>query len=182
MDKSQIRRLVGSRSGVDPAVGLLVVSGLFTWLSGRLPGTVTAYLALSDEVDLSPLFDRLPGWRWVLPRVEPDRTLTFRDREMPTEFHRFGMEQPIEQGPTTPTHEIDVFLVPGLAFDETGARVGRGGGFYDRLLADRRGDAIAVGVATEMKLFESVPMYPHDQRVDWLATESGVKKCSMPTR
>ena len=181
IDKSQIRSNANTRGAIDPSVGFLVVSGLFTWLSGRLPGTVTAYLALPDEVDLSPLFDRLPGWRWVLPRVEHDGVLTFRDREVPTEIHRFGMEQPIERGPITPTHEIDVFLVPGLAFDLTGARVGRGGGFYDRLLADRRSDAVAVGVATEMKILESVPMYPHDQRVGWLATESGIKECSPPT-
>ncbi len=181
MDKSQIRRSASSRGDVDPGAGFLVVSGLFTWLSGRLPGTATAYLALPDEVDLTPLFDRLPGWRWVLPRVETDGTLTFRDREIPREVHRFGMRQPVQQGPITPTHEIDVFLGPGMAFDKTGARVGRGGGYYDRLLADRRSDSVAVGVATKMKMFESLPMFPHDQRVDWLATESGVMACS-PTR
>ncbi len=181
MDKDQIRDRAKSHPDIDPAVGDLVVSGLFVWLSPRLPGTAAAYLALPDEVDVTSLFEGLPGWRWVLPRVEDDGALTFRDREVPREIHRFGMEQPVQQGTATPTHEIDVFLVPGMAFDGTGARVGRGAGYYDRLLAERRSDAVAVGVATDIKLIESVPVYEHDQRVDWLATESGVRECSPKT-
>lgn len=180
MDKDQIRDRAKGHAAIDLGVGILVVSELFAWLSPRLPGTAAAYLALSDEVDLAALFERLPGWRWVLPRVEDDGALTFRDRDVPREVHRFGMEQPIQLGPVTPTHEIDVFLVPGMAFDETGARVGRGAGYYDRLLAGRRPDAVSVGVATDIKIIESVPVCAHDQRVDWLATESGVREC-LPT-
>ena len=163
---------------MDPGKGLMVVSGLFAWLSGRLPGTIAAFLAMSDEVDLSSLFDQLPGWRWVLPRVEQDRTLTFRDVAVPKETHRFGMEQPIDRGPVVPLHEIDTLLIPGLAFDPAGARLGRGGGYYDRLLAERRGDAQAVGVTVDSRVIKAVPVDDHDQRVDWLATESGVKECS----
>lgn len=180
MDKDQIRDRAKGHPSVDPAVEDLVVAGLFAWLSPRLPGTAAAYLALPDEVDVSSLFERLPGWRWVLPRVEGGGALAFRDRDVPRETHRFGMEQPVRQGAVTPTHEIDVFLVPGIAFDGTGARVGRGAGYYDRLLAERRSDAVAVGVATDIKIIESVPVYDHDQRVDWLATESGIREC-LPT-
>ena len=146
-------------------------------MSGRLPGTAAAYLALSDEIDVTPLFDRLPGWRWVLPRVEEDNTLTFRDRDLPLERHTYGMDQPVASGPATPVHEIDVFLVPGIAFERSGARLGRGGGFYDRVLVDKRSDAIAVGVATEQRVFDRVPALPHDQSVQWLATEEGVSEC-----
>ncbi len=163
---------------LDPGMSLLVVSGLFVWLSARLPGTITAFLAMPDEVDLSSLFERLPGWRWILPRVETDRTLTFRDYAVPRETHWFGMEQPADQGPKVPLHEIDVLLVPGVAFDAAGARLGRGAGYYDRLLAKRRGDTQAVGVTVESRVIDSVPVVAHDQPVDWLATESGVRECS----
>ncbi len=181
MEKDQIRDDARGQAPVEPDVALSVVSGLFDWLSERLPGTISAYLALPDEVDVTPLFERLPGWRWTLPRVEDDGSLTFRDREIPREVHPFGMEQPVEQGQVTPVHEIDVFLVPGMAFDATGGRLGRGAGYYDRLLAERRPDATAIGVATNMKMIESVPVFDHDQRVDWLATESGVRECSPTT-
>lgn len=155
-----------------------VADGVFAWMSPRLPGTVSAFLAMPGEVDIAVLFTRLPGWRWVLPRVEPDRTLTFRDREVPREIHPFGMEQPQDAGPVIPLHEIDVFLTPGLAFDRTGGRLGNGAGFYDRLLAKRRPDAVAVGITIESRVVEEIPMLDHDQRVDWLATEDGVTSCS----
>lgn len=163
---------------MEPGIGFLVVSGLFVWLAGRVPGTISAYLALPEEVDVTPLLERLPGWRWVLPRVEPDGDMTFRDRDVPREVHDLGMEQPVDMGSPVPVHEIDVFLVPGMAFDATGARVGRGGGFYDRALAGRRTDTLAIGVTVDEKVIESVPVQEHDQAVDWLATESGVRECS----
>lgn len=162
---------------VDTRTSTRVTGSLFEWLSPRLPGTISAFLAMSGEVDVSPLFTRLPGWRWVLPRVEPDRSLTFRDRDVPTEIHRFGMEQPADSGPVVALHEIDVFLTPGLAFDATGGRLGNGGGFYDRVLARRREDAQAVGVTIQSRVFDEVPMTERDQRVDWLATETGVIRC-----
>lgn len=133
---------------------------------------------MPGEVDVTPLFDRLPGWRWVLPRVEPDRSLTFRDRDVARETHRWGMEQPVGSGVAVPLWEIDVFLTPGLVFDRSGGRLGRGGGFYDRVLEGRRTDSEAVGVTVTDQVVESAPMEPHDQRVDWLATEAGVTRCS----
>lgn len=161
-----------------PARSPAVLDGLFHWVSGRLPGTVSAFLAMPGEIDVEPLFTLLPGWRWVLPRVEPDRTLTFRDRDIPRETHRWGMSQPVASGGVVPLHEIDLMLVPGLAFDRTGARLGRGGGYYDRLLADRRPGCVAVGVVSSARVLGSVPSDDHDRRVDFLATEDGVIACS----
>ena len=77
-----------------------------------------------------------------------------------------------------PVHEIDVFLVPGLAFDDYGGRLGRGGGFYDRVLAIRRADSEAIGVTVSSRVIPEVRVVDHDQPVDWLATEDGV----IPTR
>lgn len=178
MEKEMIRARMRGEGPIDPAKELLVVSGIFAWLSARLPATVSAFLAMPGEIDLSPLFDRLPGWRWVLPRVEPGRKLSFRDRDVPRERHRFGMEQPSSQGPEVAVREIDIFLTPGIAFDRSGGRVGNGAGYYDRVLAERRRDSLAVGVTVEARVLDAVPMLEHDQRVDWLATETGVKECS----
>jgi 5-formyltetrahydrofolate cyclo-ligase len=178
VDKSALREEIRAQGPVAPEESLQVAEGLFSWMSRRLPGTVSAFLAMSGEVDVSPLFTRLPGWRWVLPRVEPDRTLTFRDRDVPIERHQFGMDQPADMGPVVPTNQIDVFLTPGLAFDMRGGRLGNGGGFYDRILSARRTDAIAIAVTVKRRVIDSVPMQGHDQRVDWLATEEGVIRCS----
>jgi 5-formyltetrahydrofolate cyclo-ligase len=178
VDKKEMRAVMRAQPPVGAEEGRLVVEGLFTWVSSRLPGTVSAFLAMPDEVDLSPLFTRLPGWRWVLPRVEDDGTMTFRDRDLPREHHRLGIEQPIGTGPLVPLHEIDVFLTPGLAFDRSGGRLGRGGGFYDRALTRKRTDALAVGVTVRRRVVDAVPLTPNDRKVDFLATEDGVIPCS----
>ena len=54
------------------------------------PGDIAAYLAMADEVNVAELSIGSPGWRWVLPRVEDDGTLTFRDRDVPRETHHWG--------------------------------------------------------------------------------------------
>lgn len=177
MDKKAARSLMKRTDRIDADQSHIVVTCLFDWLASRLPGTVSAYIAMADEVDLMALFDRLPGWRWALPRVENDGSLTFRDRDVPWETHEFGMKQPVDQGSIVPIPEIDVFLVPGLAFDRRGDRLGRGAGYYDRLLAQRRSDSVAVGVTVNERVIESVPVDQHDQRVEWLATEDGVSFC-----
>jgi 5-formyltetrahydrofolate cyclo-ligase len=178
VDKAEIRELMSGLRGPSPETSSAVVEGLFGWMSGRLPGTVAAYLAMRDEVDVASLFGRLPGWRWVLPRVEPDGSLTLRDRDVPRERHRWGMEQPADAGPKVPVFELDVILAPGLAFDATGARLGRGGGFYDGLLTGRRTDCLVIGVTWSARVLDAVPMDEHDRRVDMLALETGVRACS----
>ncbi len=163
-----------SRIGADPKHENQLLDGLFEWMSSRLPGTVSGYLAMSGEVDLTPLMGRLPGWRWVLPRVESDGSMTFRDSAVPRERHPFGMEQPVDSGPVIPLLELDIVLVPGLAFDLAGHRLGNGAGHYDRVLSNLRSGAESVGIAPRARLTEAVPVEPHDQEVRWLATEGGV--------
>ncbi|MDA0997724.1 MAG: 5-formyltetrahydrofolate cyclo-ligase, partial [Proteobacteria bacterium] len=70
----------------------------------------------------------------------------------------------------------EVLFVPLLAYDDDGYRLGYGGGFYDRTLEMLRGggNPIAIGVAYAAQRVDSVPRTPHDQRLDWLATEAGV--------
>ncbi len=67
--------------------------------------------------------------------------------------------------------DIEFALVPGLAFDERGGRLGYGGGFYDRLLAGLQ--AVRVTAAFSMQVVEAVPMSEHDQYVDLIVTEDG---------
>lgn len=178
MDKAGLRAWARAQPPVTDEANAAVVEGLFEWMSPRLPGTVSAFLAMAGEIDLSPLFARFPGWRWTLPRVEADRTLTFRDRDVPRETHSFGMEQPTAAGPVIPVPEIDVFLTPGLVFDRSGGRLGNGAGFYDGVLSERPADTQAVGITIDARVIKEVPMDDHDQRVDWIATESGVIRCS----
>lgn len=69
---------------------------------------------------------------------------------------------------------LDVILVPGLAFTREGLRLGRGGGYYDRLLAHPHCHAHRIGIAYDLQIVESIPCESHDQRVHQIITESGL--------
>jgi 5-formyltetrahydrofolate cyclo-ligase len=71
--------------------------------------------------------------------------------------------------------DLDLVLVPGLAFDEKGARLGRGGGFYDRLLASKSATTLAMGVAFAFQLESKLPLEPHDVAMDAVLTDAGVR-------
>ncbi len=178
MEKEQLRASLKPLGPVPHETSRKVVAGLFEWLSRRIPGTIGAYLAMQGEVDVSDLFERLPGWRWVLPRVERDLTCTFRDRDIPRETHQWGMRQPVDAGPAVAFTEMDVILVPGLAFDRSGGRLGRGAGFYDRVLALVRTDCQRIGVTVSHRIIDDVPAVDHDEPVEMLASEAGVIRCT----
>jgi 5-formyltetrahydrofolate cyclo-ligase len=139
----------------------------------------SAYYPMADELDCLPLVRRLAavGVQTCLPvvvaRGEP---LVFR-RWLPDDPLRnvaFGLSEPLpEAAPVTPS----VLLVPMLAFDRAGHRLGYGGGFYDRTLAVLRAAepaTIAIGVAFAGQVRDAVPTGPHDQPLDWIVTEAGV--------
>lgn len=85
---------------------------------------------------------------------------------------RFGIPSPVtEPWPDT----IDLMLVPALAFDRQGCRLGRGGGFYDRALADYNGES--VGVIRDAFVLDELPVEAHDKKVGFLVTEKGVYIC-----
>ena len=71
--------------------------------------------------------------------------------------------------------EIEVVVVPGSVFDASGGRFGYGGGFYDRFLANQAPQAFRIGLAFELQVVaETLPLAPHDQRVDCLVTEKNI--------
>lgn len=72
-------------------------------------------------------------------------------------------------------HEIDLIIVPGLAFDRKGHRLGYGGGYYDRLLAEL--DATKMALAFAAQIVEAVPAEAHDERVDFVVTEEEIIAC-----
>jgi 5,10-methenyltetrahydrofolate synthetase len=149
-----------------------VVGNLKEW--PPIHGVVVAYLAMSSEIDLSELFS-LERCRIALPRVETPTTMSIRYLDPDhLESHRLGFRQPAASSKEVAMEDIDIVLVPGLVFDRTGGRLGRGRGYYDRFLSEVPMCATRIGVTSGASLVEQVPMDDHDQYVDWLATEVGV--------
>lgn len=87
---------------------------------------------------------------------------------------QFGIREPIfDQSRVIPPDTFDLVLVPGAAFTANGDRLGRGGGFYDRLLSSPGFRAFKVGVCFSRQILESLPLEPHDQRAHRVVTENG---------
>lgn len=142
-----------------------VCEALHRWLAAR-PAlrTIAVYSPLPGEVDPSAAIARHPELRWVYPKVAGHR-LTFHTGENLT-AGSFGILEPHPDTPEVPLREIDAFLCPGLAFDQDGGRLGRGRGFYDRLLANARPDALKIGICFPQQLVEDTFSEPHDIRMD----------------
>lgn len=142
---------------------------------------VSGYRAIEAELDPAALLEGLAGagLRTCLPVIQGrGKPLLFRAWRPGDvlEAGSWGIEQP---GRTAIEMEPDVLLVPMLAFDQRGYRLGYGGGFYDRTLERLRAlkPVIAIGLAFDEQEVETVPTGPHDVRLDWVLTPSGPRKC-----
>ena len=145
------------------------------WQNARF---VAGYLPIRDEADVGPLLRQLAehGKELLLPAV--------LGPALPLEFRRWHPDDPLEPGPfntlqprgTAERAIPDLLLVPMLAYDETGGRLGYGGGYYDRTLAALRqnGPVTAIGVAYSGQKMKDLPCEAHDQPLDWVVTEQSV--------
>lgn len=143
------------------------------WKSAR---TVMMFVPVTEEPNLKPLAEQhlRRGGRLCFPRVDwvakqmVAAAVTDLDRSLILRRNR--IREPLPECPAVPPQEIDLILIPGLAFDRTGRRLGRGGGFYDRFLADPALRAVRCGVLFECQLLPEIPAEPHDIHVDYLCT------------
>ncbi|MGE0665201.1 MAG: 5-formyltetrahydrofolate cyclo-ligase [Sphingomonadales bacterium] len=137
--------------------------------------TVAGYHRFRDEADPLPILRFLfaSGWTCALPvPVDGPEGLVFRTWEPGGELvtGRYSIPHPPE---TSPEVRPDVVLVPLLAYDGSGRRLGYGAGYYDRALANlrRTGHALAVGVAYAGQRVDLVPALDHDEPLDMVVTE-----------
>ena len=150
---------------------------------------VAAFVSTRSEIDTSRAVEglRRRGVTVVLPRVSaellPPR-LRFHKVEGPSElvFGIFGLLEPGPGCPEIAPHDIDVFMVPGLAFDARGGRVGYGGGYYDELMAYVRAhpdgpSGFFVGFGYDFQLTESCPTGEWDVPIDCIVTDTRVIRC-----
>ncbi len=151
--------------------------------TGPSPLAVSAFLAIGEEINPAPLMSRLhrEGATICLPvMVGKGQPLEFRawSPGAPLRTVMWGIREPEAAAPLV---EPDVLLVPLLAFDRTGQRLGYGGGFYDRTLQRLRSckRVVAVGLAFSSQEVDAVPHLDYDERLDWVLTPEGPIFCSV---
>lgn len=165
------RDLIGDR-GMRSSVAAQNLTG---WLAQNCGQAVIAgYWPIRGEVDPRPILAAHAG-QGCLPAVI--------GMGQPLVFRRWTLGQPVQPGPFGTFHpdvdaeemQPEVVILPLVAFDRSGARLGYGGGFYDRTLQALRGRAvIAAGLAFAAQEMDQLPVGPFDQRLDLIATEEGI--------
>lgn len=129
--------------------------------------TVALFCSLADEPDTAAVLRRWSAAkRLAVPRVEGETMRFYRYDPSTMRPGAFGIEEPGAGAVVCDPAEIDLMLVPGVAFAPDGRRLGRGRGYYDRYLARADVRAVRVGVCFAHQLTEEVPAEPHDVRMD----------------
>lgn len=146
---------------------------------------VTAYVAMTGEADPRGVVSEFVGrgMQVLLPRHDAVtgvyEMVAVENWDQQVRPGRFGIGEPVPELPAVPFPVLKgpgvLWLVPGLAFDRQGHRLGRGGGFYDRLLSDAAG--VKIGLAFSCQIQQEVPALPHDVRMDWIVTELEIIRC-----
>jgi 5-formyltetrahydrofolate cyclo-ligase len=152
-----------------------VCQRLMTLASVVIADTIFAYLPLHDEVDVTPLLSTwldesrtvgVPLVSWEQKTMRAGMLTSLDDSMLEPTQH--GLQEPRHRHPI-PADFIDVVLVPGVGFDASGGRLGRGGGFYDRYLETSR-PPVVIGVAFDEQILDEVPCEPHDQFMTAIVT------------
>ncbi|MCF7846302.1 MAG: 5-formyltetrahydrofolate cyclo-ligase [Candidatus Peribacteraceae bacterium] len=140
--------------------------------------TITFFASEPFEVATDSMIEKSleSGKQVALPRVEKDsRDLEFHEIKNLTELQPgcFGINCPVPEAPKVPLAEIDLLVVPGLAFDLAGNRLGRGGGYFDRVLEKFSG--VSVGLAFDFQIILDIPAEKFDQKVSKILTTAEIE-------
>lgn len=184
--KSILRKEVGAKvRGIAPEkrksdseklCALLKAQSLF-----QAAHSILFFASLPEEPDLWPLLNETLAEKKLvaLPCFDRDNQI-YQPRRV-TDLHveiytgKFGIREPVETCVTVPANDLDLVLVPGVAFGLDGHRLGRGKGYYDRLLQNFTGNKL--GVAFDEQIVEAVPSGPNDVRMDLILTPT---RCVKP--
>ncbi len=171
------RRFRALRDGMDPPARAEASAAIRARLDAlcvsRRIRRIGAFWPLGSEVDLRPTFAARTGWLWYFPRVastEPPRLAWGTE---PLQPGLWGLMEPVLTQHFTPP--VDLLLVPGLAFDLDGYRIGYGKGFYDALLDHLDDRILTLGVGFALQLHPRLPREPRDLPVQGLLTEKGLR-------
>lgn len=186
MNKAEIRKMVKEKLEHVPADlyhrwSREIAAILFSIDEWKNAATIAITISRGREVETRAIIQE--GWkqgkRIVVPKCEPiSRDMTFRvlDSFDQLEVVYYGLEEPMEaETEAVSASEINLMLVPGLAYNQKGYRVGFGGGFYDRFLSKYKGKTASL--AFEVQLVEDLPIEDHDIAVDKIITNERVILC-----
>ena len=175
--KDELRRAMRDRlplppdqRGVKSARICAAIAALPQWRNAR---TVALFAAQQREPDVELLWQHAIGKVVGYPRVEADGLSLFSVESLyELQSGQWNLREPIaDPARLILPADVDLILVPGVAFTRSGARCGRGGGYYDRLLASLPAHTYKIGVCFDFQIVPELPIEPHDIGVDFVIAE-----------
>jgi 5-formyltetrahydrofolate cyclo-ligase len=169
------RRALPAKAALDAGEAVArQLEGIPRWASAQ---RVAVYQAADGEVDTRPICQRCLnlGKQLLLPVIMPDKHLEFAEwkRGAALQANRFGIPEPPPDAPRCPVNNLDVVFLPLVGWDRNGNRLGMGGGFYDRTLAEATAPLL-IGLAYGIQQVAALPAHDWDVRMDFVITEAGV--------
>lgn len=185
MNKEAIRLRVKARKNLLDAERASAAQRVFEHLERTaafmLAEHILMYHSLPDELSTHEFLNRWSGRKnFYLPRVNGVNLDILPYDRSRMHLGAFNIEEPTGDE-TADINDIELIIVPGVAYDKRGNRIGRGKGFYDRLLQDSH--AVTIGVAYHCQLVDDIEPDEYDVPVDYVITEQGiykVKNCTVP--
>jgi len=142
---------------------------------------IALYISIKNEVKTERIFEdsRESGKKLYLPRVEGS-ILRFYEVKDPTKLKsgKYGIPEPNKEYPSISTENLDLVIIPGVAFDHSGKRIGYGKGFYDRsikkICREKR-----IGLAYSFQILNKIPFTKQDTDLGYVITDLGIISCGM---
>jgi 5-formyltetrahydrofolate cyclo-ligase len=138
--------------------------------------TILAYFSSKKEPDLSRLFNHHNSYKWGFPRCV-NKSLIWHSWQPEDKLEKgaYGINEPSSNLPVINAHEVDLILVPAIACDYQGFRLGYGGGYYDRMLSLPEWQNIpTIGIIFDFAYVPKVPVEIWDRKLDYICTNSKV--------
>ena len=177
--KSELRSQIRARlEKISPAVRAVESTDLCERLKTQISSahTILFFAPLPDELDVWPVLELslALGTNCALPFFDAEKksysAKLLKNLATDIVIGKFGVREPAAGCAEIPLNQFDLVLVPGMAFDLSGNRLGRGKGFYDRILSEASG--VKCGVGYDFQLLEKIPSEPHDAKVNFIVTPS----------
>ncbi len=187
MDKASLRKeILAKRDSIPPAEKKIkdkeIEERLFLLPEFKTAKTIFFFASFRTEVDTFGMIriSLEEGKRVVLPRVEGQALGLYEIKgldELITGYMKIPEPSVLTDDRKVTINDVDAIIIPGAAFDQTGNRIGYGGGFYDRLLAQLQKPVPIIAPTYEEQVIESVPTDPHDKKVNIIVTDSREIRC-----
>jgi 5-formyltetrahydrofolate cyclo-ligase len=138
---------------------------------------VLSYFSIRQEPDLLPLMEQMPQVRWGFPRIEGE-ALAWHEWSLgqPLDRGPFNIPEPPRANPRLTPDCVTLMLVPCVGADRQGFRLGYGGGYYDRLLAEAHWqNVVTVGIVFEAFVIDRLPTEPWDRALLWICSDHSLR-------